>query len=313
MHPLLILSYGAPERQEDVRPFLHNLFAGKNVPHQRIESAVQKYDAFAALSGHYSPLNEECRKLIEGLRQLDPHRPIYWANLFWHPLLADTVNDMKRDGVEHAVCFATSAFDSPSGNTRYAEALAQVSMNHPPLLLEKLPLPFEHPLFIESQADKLREALTKMYAVGNTSEKNKRQLDVATRPYILFTAHSIPKADAIQSHYVEQLQSACRLVIKHVADGMSWELVYQSRSGVSDHWLGPDIKERISQLAEQNCRRLVVSPIGFFCENMETQYDLDIEAGRCCVESGIEYHRAFAVGAMPKCCRMILDLADSTN
>ena len=116
MQPLLLISYGAPEQQEDVVPFLNHLFAGKNVPAERVAAAVQKYERFAAKTGHYSPLNAECRKLIAGVRQMEPDLPIYWGNLFWHPLLTDTVAEMARDGVKRAVCFATSAFDSPSGN-----------------------------------------------------------------------------------------------------------------------------------------------------------------------------------------------------
>ena len=186
MQPLLLVSYGAPERQEDVVPFLNNLFAGKNVATERIAAAVEKYERLAARNllramfceteefpefpnheqittkaGLYSPLNSECRKLIDGIRQIAPDMPIYWGNLFWHPLLTDTVAEMARNGIERAVCFATSVFDSLSGNRRYADALESarqaVGGNAP--LLEKLPLSFDHPLFIETQTDRLLETL----------------------------------------------------------------------------------------------------------------------------------------------------------
>ena len=286
--PLLLLSYGSPERQEDVVPFLHNLFAGRNVTDERIAAASQKYERYAAKTGHYSPLNTECRKLIEGIQQIAPNLPIYWGNLFWHPLLADTVAEMAWDGVKHAVCFATSAFDSPSGNQRYADALV-----NPLVKIEKLPLPFEHPLFIEAQVERLLATC----------------LCGTPAPRILFTAHSISLADAAQTDYVEQLQSTCRAVINKSGLSVPWELVYQSRSGQPENWLGPDIKGRIRELAaEGHCQSVIVSPIGFFCENMETEYDLDIEVGKCCKELGLSYYRAKAVGAMPKICRMIVEL-----
>ena len=291
MLPLLLVSYGAPERQEDVVPFLNNLFAGKNVPAERIAAAAQKYERYATATGHYSPLNAECRKLIEGIRQTNPHLPIYWGNLFWHPLLTDTVAEMTRDGIERAVCFATSAFDSPSGNQRYADALESarqaVGANAP--ILEKLPLPFDHPLFIEAQADSLR--------------RHSRRLSSAV---LLFAAHSIPLADAARSHYVEQLQSTCRKVIEKSGTAIPWELVYQSRSGPAEHWLSPDIKERIRELAaEGKYRQVIASPIGFFCENMETEYDLDVEVGECCRELSLDFQRVKAVGTMPKIFQMI--------
>ena len=293
--PLLLVSYGAPGRREEVVPFLNNLFAGKNVPAERIAAAVQKYERFAAATGHYSPLNSECRTLIEGIRQLRPDVPIYWGNLFWHPLLVDTVAEMARDGVEHAVCFATSAFDSPSGNRRYADALesARQSVGATAPILEKLPLPFEHPLFIEAQADRLLEVLVH-------------------DSIILFSAHSIPLADAAQSHYVEQLQSTCRSVIEKSDTSLPWELVYQSRSGPAELWLGPDIKERLTELAaEERVKSVIVSPLGFFCENMETEYDLDTEVGEHCTKRGLPFYRAKAVGTMPKICRLIAELAEN--
>ena len=307
MQPLLLVSYGAPERQEDVVPFLNNLFAGKNVPAERIAAAVQKYERFAAKTGHYSPLNSECRKLIAGVRQIEPNLPIYWGNLFWHPLLTDTVAEMAQDGIKHAVCFATSAFDSPPGNQRYADALEAarqtVGANAP--ILEKLPLPFDHPLFIEAQADRLSEALTLTLSQGERG-----QLGLTGTPAIvLFSAHSILFTDAIRCQYVQQLQSTCGAVIEQVFEwggvSLPWELVYQSRSGASEHWLGPDIKERIRELAAGQCQSVIVSPIGFFCENMETEYDLDIEVGECCAELGLSFYRAKAVGAMPKICRLL--------
>ena len=300
MQPLLLVSYGAPERHEEVVPFLNNLFAGKNVPAERIAAAAQKYEQFAAKTGHYSPLNSECRKLIDGIRQIDPNLPVYWGNLFWHPLLTDTVAAMAHDGVERAVCFATSAFDSPSGNQRYADALESarrtVGKNAP--ILEKLPLPFNHPLFIEAQTDRLLDTL----AWNDLETENNDS-------FILFSAHSIPFADAARSNYVEQLQSTCRAVIEKSGTSIPWELVYQSRSGQAEHWLGPDVKERIGKLtAERRVESVIVSPMGFFCENMETEYDLDVEVGRYCGKLGLNFYRAKAVGAMPQICRLIVEL-----
>ena len=302
MQPLLLVSYGAPERQEEVVPFLNNLFAGKDVSAERMAAAVQKYEQFAEKTGHYSPLNSECRKLIEGIRRECYPNPlpkgegtrIYWGNLFWHPLLVDTVAEMAMDGIERAACFATSAFDSPSGNQRYADALksARQAVGASAPILEKLPLPFDHPFFIEAQADSLPSAVCRPPSA-----------------ILLFSAHSIPLADAARSKYVEQLQTTCRSVIERSGTTFPWELVYQSRSGPAEHWLAPDIKERIGTLAaEGSTESVIVSPIGFFCENMETEYDLDVEVGELCTKLGLNFYRAKAVGASPKICRLISDL-----
>ena len=311
MQPLLLISYGAPEQQDDVVPFLNNLFAGQTVPVERRTAAVQKYNRYAAKTGHLSPLNAECRRLREGIlyewspRHSEP-LPIYWGNLFGHPLLTDIVAAMARDGVGRATCFATSVFDSPAGNQRYVDALetARKAIGASAPILEKLPLPFDHPLFLEAQTDRLLEALA-WHHLEEASRTDNRQTAV-----VLFSAHSIPLVDAARCPYVCQLQATCQKVIEKSGIWLPWELVYQSRSGQPERWLGPDIKERIRELAAEGCRSVIVSPIGFFCENMETEYDLDVEVGEECAELGLSFFRSRAVGALPKICRMIVELVD---
>ena len=325
MRPLLLVSYGAPEQSEEVVPFLNNLFAGKNVSAERRAAAAQKYERFAEKNGHYSPLNSECRKLIDGIKHLAPDLPIYWGNLFWHPLLVDTIAEMAAAGIKRAVCFATSAFDSPSGNKQYSDALESarhaIGQNAP--ILEKLPLPFDHPLFIEAQTNRLLETMRAGSVGDHCSSRIVQRADPAatlrytpgfddTPAHVLFSAHSIPLTDAERSHYVEQLQSACRSVIQKSRTSLPWDLVYQSRSGAAEHWLGPDIEEHIVELAAwRQVESLIVSPIGFFCENMETEYDLDVEVGGRCAALGFSFHRAKAVGAMPEVCRLIVELAEN--
>lgn len=302
----LLLSYGAPEGREDVVPFLEKLFEGKNVPPKRIEAAAEKYFQFARQTGHFSPLNEECRALLAGvLRELNrkgDSRPVYWGNLYWHPLLEDTVAEMARDGITHAHCFATSAFDCLAGNQYYVDALEAARSKVGPAapILDKLPLPFDHPLFVEAQSDRLLEAMAWTSMDFSIPPK---------KTFVFFTAHSIPSSDESVSNYVSQLTRTCE-AINEKCGPLDWELVWQSRSGgVAGDWLGPDVKDRIRQVAQEGrYRSVVVSPIGFFCENMETVNDLDLEVGALCGELGIDFARARTVGAAPKICRMIREL-----
>ncbi|MCL2743797.1 MAG: ferrochelatase [Planctomycetaceae bacterium] len=309
----LLLSYGSPEQESDVIPFLKNIL-GENIPPQRLEIAADKYRRFAAQTGNYSPLNTECKTLLNGIRQellriTSCEIPCYWGNLFWHPLLNDTVKQMKQDGIQKAVCFATSAFDSTSGNKRYSDALETACRNAgvETCFITKLPLPFNEKLFIESQTDVLLEALA-WATLDDLSQ------DYSDKIKIIFTAHSIPLSDERRHIYSEQLRTTCENVIgvlNHSSEQQvwSWELAFQSASGRKELWLAPDINERIRSLAEeQKYKAVVISPLGFFCENIETQYDLDIETRKVCEDNGIKYFRAKAVGTSPKIFRMIAEL-----
>src|SRR6516225_7404419 len=96
---LLIVSFGGPERREDVIPFLENVLRGRNVPRERMLEVAEHYDSFDGKS----PINDQVRALIAALRtELDRHgldMPIYWGNRNWHPLLADTLAEMAGAGV----------------------------------------------------------------------------------------------------------------------------------------------------------------------------------------------------------------------
>ena len=113
---LLILSFGGPEKQEDVIPFLENVLRGRNVPRERMLEVAEHYYHFDGRS----PINDQNRALIAALKDV-VKIPVYWGNRNWHPMLADTVRQMRDDGIRNAIAFVTSAFGSYSGCRQYAE------------------------------------------------------------------------------------------------------------------------------------------------------------------------------------------------
>ena len=121
---LLLVSFGGPERPDDVMPFLENVVRGKQVPRERMLEVAEHYYEF----GGRSPINDQNRALIAALEKelaaQGPHLPIYWGNRNWHPLLADTLRQMSSDGVRRALAFITSAYSSYSGCRQYRENIA---------------------------------------------------------------------------------------------------------------------------------------------------------------------------------------------
>ena len=110
------------------------------------------------------------------------------------------------------------------------------------------------------------------------------------------------------SHYVKQLEEACRLVAS--AAGISdFKLVYQSRSGPpTQSWLDPDIRDHLRALHATGHASVVISPIGFISDHLEVLYDLDTEAAAVSAELGIHMERAATVGTHPDFLRMIREL-----
>ncbi len=296
---LLVVSFGAPEHPDDVLPFLRRVVAGRNVPQKRLEEMAEHYYRF----GGVSPLGGQIRALLaEVVAELNRYGPplaVYWGNRNWHPLLADTVRQMAADGIRRALAFVTSAFGSYPSCRQYSEDIEQArqAAGTGAPQIEKLRLFFNHPGFIAAVAQRVEEAL------GELPVEHRAEAE------IVYTAHSIPVAWARQSPYERQLMEACRLVSERL-ERDNWRLVYQSRSGPpSQPWLGPDIEDHLRQVAQQQRRpALVVVPIGFFCEHMETAYDLDVAAAELCDRLGLTMVRAATPAAHPHIVRMIRQL-----
>ncbi|HEX4149188.1 MAG TPA: ferrochelatase [Pirellulales bacterium] len=296
---LLVVSFGGPEKPDDVIPFLENVLRGKNVPRERMLAVAEHYDHF----GGVSPINAQNRALVAALQaEFDRSGPpwrVYWGNRNWHPLLPDTLAEMARDGVRRALAFFTSAYSSYSGCRQYRENIqvAQQQVGSSAPAIDKLRMFYNHPLFIEPQVEYVRAAL--------------EQVPPSRRPQarIAFTAHSIPLSMAQNCLYEPQLQEACRLVSQALGDQYPWQLVYQSRSGApSQPWLEPDIRDHLAELHRGGVQDVVVVPIGFVSDHLEILYDLDTEAREVCDQLGMNLVRASTVGTHPKFISMICEL-----
>jgi ferrochelatase len=296
----LLLSFGGPEGMADVEPFLDRVLRGRPVPPERRRQVAQHYAAF----GGVSPINAQNRALLEAIRaELDAHGPrlpLYWGNRNWHPFLADTLRTMARDGVRRALAFVTSAYSSYSGCRQYLEDIARARDEIGPTapVVDKLRVFYDHPGFVEANADRVREALAALPPARRRAAR------------IAFTAHSIPAAMACGSDYVAQLRETSALVAAAVPHE-SWALVYQSRSGAPQQpWLEPDILAHLEALAAEGVRDVVVAPIGFVSDHMEVVHDLDVGARERAAALGLGFARAGTAGTHAAFVRMVRELIE---
>jgi len=296
---LLVVSFGGPESNEEVIPFLENVLRGKNVPRERMLAVAEHYFHF----GGRSPINQQNRELIAALQtELDRHGlklPIYWGNRNWHPLLADTLQQMKNDGVRHALAFMTSAYSSYSGCRQYRENIAGAREELGPEApeVDKLRVFYNHPGFIEPMVERVRVALAQLPE------------SVRARSLVVYAAHSIPLSLAQTCSYGSQLEETGRLVSEGL--GRSGDrLVFQSRSGpAAQPWLEPDILDYLREVKQRDLASgVVVAPIGFISDHMEVLYDLDTAAVEVCADLHLPMVRAGTVGAHPRFVSMIREL-----
>ncbi len=294
---LLVVSFGGPEAPEHVVPFLQNVTRGRGVPEERLRVVGQHYFD----RGGISPINDQCRQLVAALEQRLADQaidvPVYWGNRNWDPMLADTVAQMRDDGVERALAFVTSAYSSYSSCRQYREniAAAQAAVGPDAPQIDKIRVYFNHPGFIEPLVD-------------NTAASVQQLSQTHRRPHVFFTAHSIPTAMAAASHYQAQLLDAAGLVADRVPGIDDWSFVWQSRSGPPTvPWLEPDICDAIRDL-DDSFDSVVIVPVGFISDHMEVIQDLDTDARRAAEARGLGFARARTAGTDGRFVDMIVEL-----
>jgi ferrochelatase len=291
---LLLVSFGGPEGPADVVPFLETVTRGRGIPAERLAEVGRHYlDVF----GGVSPINEQCRELVAALEKV-VDLPVYWGNRNWHPLLTDTLQQMRDDGIRHAYALVTSAFPSYSGCRQYREDIARAQVDGAPVVT-KLRHYYAEEGFVRPMARNVRRQL--------------EGLGPGTR--LVFTAHSIPLVMADTSGptggaYVEALRAAAELVVERLGVPYTWDLVFQSRSGPPQvPWLAPDVGDHLEELYAEGVREAVMVPIGFTSDHVEVVYDLDVQAQeRVAALSGMTVRRAATVGTDPEFVAMLAGL-----
>jgi ferrochelatase len=266
---ILLASFGGPEGQDDVIPFLRNVTRGRGIPEERLEEVAHHYRAF----GGISPINDQNRELKAALEAELARRgidlPVIWGNRNWNPYLR--------------IAVGTSAYSSYSSCRQYREDYA-TALEETGLLgtiqIDKVRQFFDHPGFVQPFIDGVRDGLAQVAAQGVAPEKT----------HVLFTTHSIPSTDANKSGpeargfgeggaYAAQHLAVAEVVMAAQETQPAHSLVYQSRSGPpSMPWLEPDINDAIDALAADGIEAVVIVPVGFISDHMEVKWDLDTEA-----------------------------------
>jgi ferrochelatase len=289
---VFFISFGGPDKQDDVIPFLENVTRGRGIPRERLAGVAEHYAHF----GGKSPINEITRRQADALeaklKSAGDGRRVYVGQRNWHPFIEDVLRQMKEDGIATAVGFCTAAYRCEASLERYVQAVekAREAIGPGAPVIRYVDAWFSHPLFVSAMAARAREAAPP-----------------AGTPWV-FTAHSIPCAMAKDSNYVEELKALAEAVAK--ACGIKdWRLAFTSRSGSPrDAWLEPDVSKIIRADAAKGVKEIFLLPIGFLADHVEVLYDLDVEAKAAADAVGVTLRRCQTVGDHPDFIAMIADV-----
>ena len=317
---ILLASFGGPEGQDDVIPFLRNVTRGRGIPDERLEEVAHHYRAF----GGISPINEQNRALKAALEVELASRgidlPVLWGNRNWAPFISDAVADAHARGFSKLLAIGTSAYSSYSSCRQYREdyalALEKTDLGGD-IQIDKVRQFFDHPGFVQPFIEGVAQGLRDAADAGFTPAET----------HVLFSTHSIPSTDAAKSGpaargfgdggayeaqhlaVAEVVMAACDPVAEPAQAPIAWSLVFQSRSGPpTQPWLDPDINDAMRELAAAGIKAFVIVPLGFVSDHMEVKWDLDTEAMETAEELGVFATRVPTPGIHPAYVSGLVDL-----
>lgn len=317
---ILLASFGGPEGQDDVIPFLRNVTRGRGIPDERLEEVSHHYRK----NGGISPINAQNRALKAALEAELAARnielPVLWGNRNWDPYIPAVLQEAYDAGHRRLLMVTTSAYSSYSSCRQYREdigmALTETELDGK-LVVDKVRQYFDHPGFVEPFIEGTAASLAKVKAELVAAGKDPESV------HVMFATHSIPTRDAEasgnsvneprefaeNSAYVAQHLAAAEAIMAQVDPTQVWSLVYQSRSGAPHvPWLEPDINDALEDLAQAGTQGVVVVPLGFVSDHMEVLWDLDTEAAETCAELGLTFDRAPTPGTHQKFVKGLVDM-----
>ena len=320
---VLLLNLGGPERIQDVGPFLYNLFADPEIirlPNPALQKPLawvistlrssKSQEAYRSIGGG-SPLRriteQQARELQSELRQRGIEATSYVAMRYWHPFTESAVSDIKADGIDEVVVLPLYPHFSISTSGSSFRELQRLRLLDPDF--QKLPLRcirswFDHPGYVRSMAELIAEEI--------------RASDVPEEAHVFFSAHGVPKSyvEEAGDPYQQQIEACTALIMEELKSILGTSnphtLAYQSRVGPVE-WLKPYTEEALEALGEAKTHDLVVVPISFVSEHIETLEEIDIEYRELATESGVvNFRRVRALDTYPPFIKGLADMVSAS-
>jgi ferrochelatase len=280
---VLLLAHGAPDRLEDIPAFLLNVRGGRKLPDAAVNEIVRRYSVIGG-----SPLLRLTILQAEALAKL-LGRPVYVGMRNWKPFIAQAVLKIKAEGVQRIVALCLAPQNSGTSIGLYKKFLFEdVERFALDLQVEFIESWQNHPGLVEAFREKVATALAQA------------QAEAGSPVPVIFTAHSVPER-TIQGGdpYLRQVRETAALVAK--ALGLEdFSVAFQSQGMTSEPWLGPTVESLIDHLASCGQRHVLLAPVGFACDHIETLYDIDVAFREYGKAKGVTVHRSASLNDSPR-------------
>lgn len=279
---LLFLSYGSPLSKDDLVPYMTSIRRGRVPTKEEIANLTKRYDTIGQWENVELQTMAECQ--YRTLLTLLPTMPSAIGFLHMKPSIADAVDSLVQQGVEHIIAIVTAPFFTALGTGAYEKQVQAAISNYDNVTFDFIRSWWDQPTFKEYWVK----------AVSNCVNINK---DL----FVIFSAHSIP---LINNHGGDSYALALEESAKEIAEHCKlpkWTVAWQS-AAPHGQWLGPTVEDAINEALQTGVDRIVFVPFGFVSNHVEVLYDNDVECKELVEAKGATYMRA----PMPNCNEIFL-------
>ncbi len=284
-----LLGYGAPSSAEEAKSFVKNLvweISRRELSEEALAETEKKYQTSGG-----SPYLEICQRQKEMIENYlktktkEKHLTVSLAYRYCKPDFSQVLSELLEIHPTRLIFVSLSPFPSPYGSTGYFQKmkllLKKANYSGKAVFIDNWS---EHPSFLKAWREKIAEA------------KKRIPKDQIGELKIIFSFHSLPlKTAEAFPEYLIKIKKIVNQLEKILAE--KGKIAFQS--GKEEGWLNPDLKTTIKKFAEEGRKTLLIVPLGFIADHLETLYDLDIEAKNQVEELGLSFYRVPALNASP--------------
>jgi ferrochelatase len=299
-HPtaILLMAMGGPDCLENVEPFLLDVRGGRPTPPELVEEIRERYRVTGGKSPAVGITQEVAKKLERRLNEPAEGRyRVYVGLRHWHPFIKDVYGTLLKEEPEQVIglCMAPqqSSLSTGAYRKKVEEARATLESRTPVSYVGSW---HTHPKLIAAVVEHIREGLQKFPS------------EVRTTVPVLFTAHSLPeRIVAMRDPYPDEVKGTVDAVTASLGSQPTC-FAYQSQGRSSEPWLGPTVEAMLDQLHRDGHRHVLVAPIGFICDHVETLFDIDIELKQLAGNKNIRLERMAMLNDSPALVEVLRDI-----
>jgi ferrochelatase len=307
---VLLMAYGSPENVDEVGDYFTHIRRGVRPSGEFIEKISARYRAVGGKTPLLKITKEEAAALgalLDARRGKGAYK-VFIGMKHWHPFIKDTLEEIKKEGIEEVIAIALAPHYSKMSIGGYQKFLDEAKGDLKLKLVESW---HTNPKLIECISKQILEKLTQTSDLNHSNILQNIRMILPKdfeEVHIIFTAHSLPeKIREWNDPYESQILETAELVMKQLihssilqntgmdlrGDGskLEWSVAYQSMGQTGEPWIGPHLLEKMTELKNNGVKAVLVVPIGFVSDNLEINYDIDIEAQNKARELGIKLAR----------------------